>query len=380
MTNLELLADYSKFLKEKKEEGKKVIAFISHDNLPEELIDAAGFIPLRMIFAGNDELMDASHDYLPPSTCAFAQSCIGAFVVKPSYFKFLDLIDYFIVSNHCVSDICASEIISKYFNIPRLNFYLAYTKNKSSLKYFKLELMNLKEKLEDIIGRKINDEELKKSIEKYNTFKIKLQEFNELNVPGSVKLATLQKAILFGPSYLKELESELQKFRNELSQISKGSKDILFTGCSIFINDFLIELIEEGGGNVVMFDTWIGSNYYSQTLDKDLLESNTDPIDLLVRRFKENIYGDHSIPNFLENRVSHIEKIYQNHRSKFNKPIGVINHIIKFCDHMSIMSAAFKNQLQERGIPVLNLERDYSRSARAALETRVQAFLEMLPN
>ena len=44
------------------------------------------------------------------------------------------------------------------------------------------------------------------------------------------------------------------------------------------------------------------------------------------------------------------------------------------------MSTAFKNQLQEKGIPVLNLERDYSRSARAALETRVHAFLEMLPN
>ncbi|MFX1427984.1 MAG: 2-hydroxyacyl-CoA dehydratase, partial [Promethearchaeota archaeon] len=117
MENLEFLTEYYMLLKEKKDEGKEVIAFISHDNIPEELIDAAGFIPLRMIFAGNDELMDASHDFLPPSTCSFAQSCIGAFSIKPSTLKFLDLIDYFIISNHCVSDICASEIISKYYNI-----------------------------------------------------------------------------------------------------------------------------------------------------------------------------------------------------------------------------------------------------------------------
>ncbi|HEA70316.1 hypothetical protein LCGC14_0875820 [marine sediment metagenome] len=380
MTDLELLADYSKFLKEKKEEGKKVIAFISHDNIPEELIDAAGFIPLRMIFAGNDELMDASHDYLPPSTCAFAQSCIGAFIVKPSYYKFLDLIDYFLLSNHCVSDIISSEIVSKYFNIPRLNFYVSYTKNENSLKYFKLELVNLREKLEEIIGRKISDEELNRSIKKYNTFKQKLHEFNKLNVPGSVKLSILQRAILIGPSYITELEDKIQKFSTESPQISKETKDILFTGCSIFVNDFLIELIEEGGGNVVLFDTWIGSNYYSQTFDADLLGSNADPIELLVHRYKENIYGDHSIPNFLENRVSHIEKFYQSHHRKSKKPLGVINHIIKFCDHISIMASEFKNQLQEKGIQVLNLERDYSRSARAALETRVHAFLEMLTN
>ncbi|MDX1798991.1 MAG: 2-hydroxyacyl-CoA dehydratase family protein [Candidatus Lokiarchaeia archaeon] len=108
MDNVELLSEYASFLIEKKEKGKKIIAFISHDNIPEELLDAAGFVPLRLIFAGNDDLMDASHDYLPPSTCAFAQSCIGLYSLKLSQYNFLDLVDYFIVSNHCVSDICTS--------------------------------------------------------------------------------------------------------------------------------------------------------------------------------------------------------------------------------------------------------------------------------
>ena len=138
MENLEFLLEYYTALKEKKEEGKKVIAFISHDNIPEELIDAAGFIPLRLIFAGNDELMDASHDFLPPSTCSFAQSCIGAFSIKPNNLKFLDLIDYFIVSNHCVSDICASEVISKYYNIPQLKFYSLYEEKFQIYLYFLL--------------------------------------------------------------------------------------------------------------------------------------------------------------------------------------------------------------------------------------------------
>jgi len=352
------------------------LSFISHDNIPEELIDAAGFIPLRMIFAGNDELMDASHDFLPPSTCSFAQSCIGAFSIKPSDYKFLDLVDYFIVSNHCVSDICASEIIAKYYDIPQLSFYVSYTKTDNSLKYFYLELIDLKENLEKIKGFEILNQDLMNSIVKYNNFKKKLLDLSNLSIPGSKKLELLQKAILFGPEYLPKLEKILQS--QESTQAKNNSKPILLTGCSIFINDYLNDLIEESGGNIVFFDTWVGFNYYSQIFDDNVLNSSNEPINLLVERFKNNIHGDHSVPNFLETKISHIEEFSKNYKSRTGKKLGVINHIIKFCDHMSIMSSHLKNRLQEKGIQVLNLERDYSRANRGQLSTRIEAFLEMM--
>ncbi|MFX1313960.1 MAG: 2-hydroxyacyl-CoA dehydratase family protein, partial [Promethearchaeota archaeon] len=352
--------------------------FISHDNIPEELIDAAGFFPLRLIFAGNDELMIASHDYLPPSTCSFAQSCIGLFSEKPSQYQFLNLVDYFIVSNHCVSDICASEIITKYFDIPRLNFYTSYTKNENSLKYFKLELLELKKYLEEISGNKVKNEDLIENIKKYNYLKKKLIDFSNLNIKSSVKLKIIQKAMLFGPEFLSELELCIQKFKDNKYSSSDEYKAILLTGGSIFIDDYLIDLIEEGGGNIIHFDTWIGSNYYSQIFEDNVLESVEDPYNLLVKRFKENIYGDHSVPNFLENKMLKIEKIYKNYLNKTGRKLGVINHIIKFCDHISIMSAHLKNRLQEKSIPVLNLERDYSKSNRGQLSTRIEAFLEMI--
>lgn len=376
MANFNLLSEYYLSLKEKKEEGKKVVAFMSHDNIPEELIDAAGFIPLRMIFAGNDELMDASHDFLSPSTCAFAQSCIGAFSVKPERYKFLELIDYFIVSNHCVSDICASEVISKYFNIQRLNFYVSYTKTENSLKYFKIELLDLKRQLEEITGTKIDNQDLLNSIKKYNIFKKKLLEISNLTLKGSQKLKIFHKAMLYGPDILPELDNII--LEQPQTQISNESKDILLTGCSIFIDDYLNDLIEEGGGNVVFFDTWVGFNYYYQIIDEKVINASEDSIDLLTHRYEKNIYGDHSVPNFLERKVAHIETFYRNYERKTGKKIGVINHIIKFCDHMSIMSSHLKNQLKEKGIYVLNLERDYSRANRGQLSTRIEAFLEMM--
>ncbi len=378
MDNLELLSEYSLFLREKKEEGKKVVAFISHDNIPEELLDAAGFVPLRLMFAGNDELMDASHDYLSPSTCAFAQSCIGLFAIKPSHYRFLDLIDHFIVSNHCVSDICASEIISKYFNIPRLNFYISYTKNDNSVKYFKLELLDFKDQLEKISGIKIKNEDLKESIRNYNNFKKKIFEFSNLNIIGSEKLRVLQRAMLYGPSFLPELESHIQMFKENQVQKTDNLKGILITGGSIFLNDFLIDLIEEAGGNVIFFDTWVGYSYYSQIFEDNIIDSIENPLDLLVNRFKNNIYDDHSVPNFLENKISQIELVYQEYFKKTGRKLGIINHIIKFCDHISLMSSHLKNRLQQKGISVLNLERDYSKANRGQLSTRIEAFLEMM--
>ena len=379
MQNLEFLSDFSLYLREKKTEGKSIIGFISHDNVPEELFDAAGFIPLRLIFAGNDELMTASHDYLPPSTCAFAQSCIGLFSLKPNYFRFLDLIDYFLVSNHCVSDICASEIISKCFNIPRINFYIAYIRDKNSLSYLKLELKELKKKIEGIKGIKINDEDLFNSIRKYNQFKKKLIEFNDLAIKGSIKLRTIQQAMLFGPVFLPKLENVIQNYKeNSINLISNDSKNIILTGCSIFINDYLIDLIEEGGGNIIFFDSWIGNNYFSQVLDDNLIENEKDPLNVFIQRYNDNIYGDHTVPHFLENKITQILDIYQKFKKKTGKSLGVINHIIKFCDHISIMSSFFKNKLQEQGIAVLNLERDYSKANKGQLSTRIEAFLEMM--
>ncbi len=378
MDNLELLTEIHGFLKEKKQEGKKIIAFMAHDNIPEELVDAAGFIPLNLIFAGNDELMDASLDYLPASTCSFAQSCIGLFSIKPSQFNFLDLIDHFIISNHCVLNICASEIISKYFSIPRLNFYISYTQDDNAVKYYKLELLDFKKQLEEIKGSIIEDNDLLQSIKKYNSFKKKLSELNELKVSGNKKLEIFQKAMLFGPDFLPEVAKFIQDMRNGGDLGLNNSKDLILTGCSIFIGDYLIDLIEESGGNIAFFDTWIGNSYFSQIFEDEILNSISDPVELLVHRFKNNIFGDHSVPFYLENKIAQIEKIHRDYQQKTGKKLAVINHIIKFCDHISIMSAFLKNKLQQKGIQVLNLERDYSRSAKGPIETRIQAFLEML--
>ena len=108
------------------------------------------------------------------------------------------------------------------------------------------------------------------------------------------------------------------------------------------------------------------------------MRTEKDPLDLFVLKFKNNIYGDHTVPNFLEQKVALIENYYQKYTKTKGRKLGVINHIIKFCDHISLLSSFLKERLQEKGIPVLNLERDYSRANSGQLSTRIEAYLEMM--
>ncbi|MGV9200479.1 MAG: 2-hydroxyacyl-CoA dehydratase subunit D [Promethearchaeia archaeon] len=378
MKQIELISDYGKYLEKQKEEGKTIVAFLGHDNIPEELIHAAGFVPLRMIFAGNERFMNVSHDYLPPSTCCFAQTCIGLFSLKDRPYDFLDLVDYILVSNHCISDMCASEIISKYSFIPRINFYVSYTQDGNGLKYYKIELQEFRKKLENIKGKPIPDKKIIESIMEYNELKKKLARISNLKIQGSLKMKMYQKALLYGPHINAELEEFIRNKKQKKKDLENHTKDIILTGCSVFVGDEILELIEDNGGNVIFFDSWIGSKYFSQRLEQETIESAEDPLDLFVERYKQNTLSDHAVPNFHERYLKNLKKKVKTEKGKREKNVGVVNHIMKFCDHISLFQSLTKEELKKENILILNLERDYSRGNRGQLRTRIEAFLEMM--
>jgi len=59
---------------------------------------------------------------------------------------------------------------------------------------------------------------------------------------------------------------------------------------------------------------------------------------------------------------------------------GVICARLKFCDHWAGGRKMLKDAMQrDNGLPLLDLEREYSTTGSGQISTRVQAFLEMLP-
>jgi len=57
---------------------------------------------------------------------------------------------------------------------------------------------------------------------------------------------------------------------------------------------------------------------------------------------------------------------------------GIIFYLIKFCDVFSWEIHTVSTQLSEEKIPVLIIEGDYPVKAKGQINTRIEAFIEML--
>ncbi|MHA1727106.1 MAG: 2-hydroxyacyl-CoA dehydratase subunit D [Promethearchaeota archaeon] len=368
---VELYNELYEFLSEKKKQGKKIIAHFAHEFVPHELIDACDAVPLSLIFAGNDDLMQIGADYLNPTMCSYARSLIGIFKNKEKNrkFKFLDLIDGIILSDYCTANLLVAESISKNFNVKKIEFFIPYLQKEHHVKYYREQLEILALKISEITGTEITEQKLTDSIKKYNNFRKKLAKIYELDLNGTERLKIFQKAILMGPDGidLDQLETIKKREMNEMK------KKVILSGCPVFIGDDLIELIEEEcGGTVVYNDTWVGNII-------QLANSNIGPsepksaFDLLTEVFRNNRSSAHCVPYYIEEYGKRISKISEKTNVK-----AVIYHIIKFCDLIGYPRHDVKERLSSIGIQMLQLERDYNRGGRGQLITRIEAFLEMI--
>lgn len=353
-------------LSELKSTGKKIIGVFPHTLIPDELIYAAGAIPLKLALGGDDHLTAIGTEYLTQATCPFARGCIGYF---DQSFPIYTLIDTFIGGNFCNGDLTASEMIIKFFKIPWLRITFPTTAQQFSLKFLKQEYLKLKESLESLMGIQILPEDLFAAIEKYNKLRASLLNLNLLmNEPTSLMGEDLHNLVhllfLLGPDEALQIIANL---KIETDTSSGNRIPILLSGSGIALGDDLIHVIEDLNARVVINDSWTGIYQYNE---KITYAPEEDPIDALTTHYLLKNESARMVPNV--RRIPRVLKLVKEFNIK-----GVINHILKFCDPYIAHRIKFKTDLQEADIPVLELERDYSTSLEQ-LKTRIGAFLEMI--
>lgn len=365
----ELYSDLYQYLSDKKAEGKKIIAHLSHEFVPPELIEAAGAIPLNLIFAGNEEFMQEGSDYMNPTMCTYARSLIGMFKLKDQYpkFKFLNLVDAIISSDYCTSNLLIAESISKNFGVKSIEFFTPYMQKDQHVKYYQEQLKNLALNISEITNINVDEKNLFHLMKKYNDFRETLSKIHELDLSGTCQIKIWQKAILFGPGGVNfdKLESVKRK------EIDTVKKNVILSGCPVFIGDTLADLIEEKcGGSIIYNDTWVGNLIH---LANSEINPEKSPYEILADVFRKNKSSAHCVPNYLDEYSKRISEI-----SKKTNTFAVINHIIKFCDLIGYPRQGIKEKLNSMDIKILQLERDYSSETSGQLTTRIEAFLEIL--
>lgn len=370
--DIDFAQELNEFLAGAKNDGKKVIAIMGHDIIPEEIIAAAGAVPLRLIFAGTEELTNEGGNYLSPTTCVFSRSVIGQFARREedARWRFLRHVDALVVSNYCNGDNFAGEMVSHYFGVPQFRMYIPYKRTPAAVQQYLAELTRLRDQVAEFCHTDIPDDALWDVMDAYNTLKFKLMALSKAPVPGRQKQELFYKALLFGPAFTPDLENVLTEI--DLFSPPLPGKRILLAGAAPFLGDPLVDVIEQMGGVIVQNLTWTGVNYAMQFANTGLRGQET-ALEELAQVFEKNASSEHYVPRAFDRATERIIKYCAD-----DAITGVIYHVLKFCEFTGTLKDKIREQLLEHGLKVLQIERDYSPSSGGQLATRIEAFLEML--
>ena len=270
--------------------GGKVVGYLC-DNVPEELIIAAGFFPLRVSGApGHDLTLVRTYvDWLyPPDVAArpvFVDSIIAR-LLDGSY----DVLDCLIVTHNrnaiqaIYRQLRDAKRERSEIKIPEL-YYL----DKAWNPYFVAEAYNrdcilkLRDRLESWAGRTIGESDLRAAIEACNRNRALLSEVMALRAPDPPRLSGVDAlAIVSSSMFVSKadhnvwLERLLAKARDMPARC--GAR--IFVGGSPFDHSQLYELIESFGATVVAEDHCWGARVCDRPVS-----TSSDPLHALAERF-----------------------------------------------------------------------------------------------
>jgi benzoyl-CoA reductase/2-hydroxyglutaryl-CoA dehydratase subunit BcrC/BadD/HgdB len=363
-------------LQKAKEEGNKVIAtFCLY--IPEEFIIALDAICIGLC-GGTNFSNFASEGLLPANTCALIKSSLGFGLgnICP-YYASADLI---VGETTCDGKKKCWEIMGQYKPV-----YVVETpqcKDRPQARaHFIDEIKALIGKLEDITGKKLTTEHLKVAMEKIRKKRDQIRRVYETRkadpVPISGKDALLVSQVAFYDDpdrqiqMVGKLADELeQRVKDGVGAIDKGVKRILLSGTPMAIPNWkLHHLIETKGAAIVAEETCTGTRYFESEYD-----IKGDTLDELIEVIADRYLGINCAcytPN--SGRKDDILRQIKEYSAD-----GVILYTLSFCQPYDIEAIGLEKALKEEGIPVLSITTDYSSDDEGQLNTRIEAFLEML--
>jgi benzoyl-CoA reductase subunit C len=147
----------------------------------------------------------------------------------------------------------------------------------------------------------------------------------------------------------------------------KGRARLMLIG-SVLHNPEFIKAIEDQGGLVVTDELCTSTRYWS---DPVILDDNRSLIESVSRRYLNNFPCARMFPS--DERFDRII----NYIKDF-KVDGVISEIVRYCVPYCHDLPLLMKKLKKIDVPILALDVEYGTSGSGQIQTRVQAFLEML--
>lgn len=349
-----------------KGKGGKIAGFFC-SYIPEEVFHAAGILPYRIRPIDCKSMAEADA-LMSPFNCTFVKSCLE-YALNGEF----DFLDGLVSMNSCdhirrLYDIWEEKVDCSYMHF----LSVPHKINDDAVQWFKEEITELLESLKESFGAEITEEKLKKSVIIYNETRTLFQEFFKLRERDNppVSGSETQKVVLAATAMPKEEFNPLLKSLLQELKDKDGSQDhrarLMIVGSAYDDIEFT-EIIEDAGGLVVTDGLCFGSRYSMEPVETDG--------DILSNLARASL--NRPVCSRMTGQIAHTYAFFKEMIDRF-KVDGVINQRMRHCDLWAGDSMYIHKMLEEDGVPVLTLEREYQLSGSGQIINRLEAFIEMI--
>lgn len=355
-------------IREIKNSGGKVFGWLCN-YVPEELIYAAGALPIRITgYNQETELADGTA-YLSTVSCSFSRSCFQM-ALQGKY----DSLDGIIAGSTCDGARRLFDHWRRYIATPFSQIISVPRKyTASTMELYYSEVLALKTNLEKYLGIAITDEALLDAIAVYNHSRgimAKLYELRKQDEPpitGAEMLEVLNAASRMPRKTFDSLANELL-INLESSGVKHNKRARVMLIGSALNNVSFVESIESQGALVVADGLCTGIRYLS---DPVVRSENEPPLHAIARRYLTGFPCARMFPS--QPRFDRIIDLIRDYRVE-----GIISENVRYCVQNAHDLPLLRERVSRLGIPVLALDLEYGTSGSGQIQTRIQAFLEML--
>ena len=358
----------------KKRGGKVIGTFCLY--VPEEIILAAGGACIGLC-AGADVGTQQAEQLLPRNTCALIKSFVGFKLAGVC--PFVEAADLVIGETTCDGKTKAYEIFADLQDTFVIE--VPHMKADAGKALWRSEIDRLTHRIEEVSATEITAERLTDAVRVVNAKRTALHRLNAIRrsrpAPISGRDALLINQIQFydDPVRFTEKANALCDELDERVAAGEGvapadAPRILVSGCPMAAPNWKVPfLIEKHGAVIVGEESCVGERGTRNLV----LEDGHTRVALLDRIADRYLAIDCACFTPNPERLDHIVQMVRDYAAD-----GVVHYALQFCAPYTIEAHKVEQTLKAEKIPLIRLETDYSMEDAAQLDTRVQAFLEIL--
>ena len=359
-------------VKEYKDKGIPVIgSYCTY--FPQEIAMAMGAASVSLCSTSDETLQEAEKD-LPKNLCPLIKSSYGfAKTEKCPYFYFSDVV---VGETTCDGKKKMYELMAEFKDVFLLQ--LPQTQTKEAALFYRGEIIRFKEYLEKKFSVRITDAQVREAVHRNNEIRLAIRNLYGVmkNDPCPISGYDLFK-VLYGSTFRLDrsaIATEMDALRKKVEEeYQKGVHQekkprIVITGCPMGgATEKVIRAIEENGGIVVGYENCTGAKQYDRLVEED----TEDIYEAIAKRYL-GIGCSVMTPN--PNRFDLLGRMIGEYRAD-----GVVEMTLTDCLTYNVETRAIRRFcVEEKKVPFISVETDYSQADIEQLNTRITAFLEML--